>query len=92
MAGSEGGRKQREEGGSAAPLFAEVVDGLNDLAAEELRALGADLLSAAPDGLRFVHDAPYRLCRQARLVSAVYRELRFAVPRPKALLGDEAMR
>lgn len=65
---------------------------MEDLAQRELRALGASSLAQASDGLRLTHDDPYGLCREVRTVSALYRELRFAVPRPKALLGDEAVR
>lgn len=76
----------------AVPLFAEVVGGLEDLARAELSSLGATSLEAGRDGLRLAHAAPFELVRELRLVSSVYRELRFAVPRPKALLGDQALR
>ena len=74
------------------PLFAEVVGGLEDLAKKELRKHGAEALEPSRDGLRLRHVEPFELCENLRLVASVYRELRFAVPRPKALLGDEALR
>ena len=73
-------------------LFAEVVEGLEDLASRELRSLGAKSLSPTRSGLRLQHEAPLHLAAEVRSVSALYLELRFEVPRPKALLGDEAMR
>jgi tRNA (guanine6-N2)-methyltransferase len=76
----------------AALHVADVVVGIEDLAAAELRALGASAVSPARGEVGFEHARVAEVLRRSRLVSAVYRPLRFDVPRPKALLGDAAFR
>lgn len=71
--------------------FAEVVAGIEDLAAVELAELGGTAIEPGDGGLRFVHRHPAALT-DSGMLAAVYRELRYAVPRPKALLGDAAAR
>ena len=73
-------------------LFAEVVGGLEELSTAELLAAGAKELEPVRGGLRFTHHDPGSLIELLRSVSGLFRELRFAVPRPKALLGDQALR
>ena len=77
--------------GATGTYFAEVVKGIEDLAAVELEELGAADVRPGDGGLRLRHERPSDLL-DARMVAAVYRELRFAVSRPKALLGDAAAR
>lgn len=85
-----------QEQGRAAPAgerwFAELVPGLEAPARAELQRLGARRLEPVADGVRFEAAQPARLVREARLVAAFYLALDFAVPRPKALLGDAAFR
>lgn len=71
--------------------FAEVVKGIEDLASAELAELGALDVTQGDGGVRLRHPRASRLLG-AGMVSAVYRELRFDVSRPKALLGDAAAR
>lgn len=71
--------------------FAEVVSGIEDMAAAEIAELGGSTIEPGDGGLRFRHTRPAELLK-AGMLSAVYRESRFAVPRPKALLGDAAVR
>lgn len=62
--------------------FAQVAGGLEDLAAEELRALGAEEVRAFPRGLEFRcnQEALYRINYRARLISRVLAPLaRFEV-------------
>jgi len=71
---------------------ADVVRGLEGLARDELVELGATVMATTDGEVRFSHPRPERVLARSRLVSAVYRSLEFAVPRPKALLGDAAFR
>ncbi|HET8986218.1 MAG TPA: methyltransferase [Trueperaceae bacterium] len=71
--------------------FAEVVSGIEDMAVVELAELGGVGVEPGDGGLRLRHPRPAALM-EAGMVAAVYRELRFDVPRPKALLGDAAAR
>lgn len=71
--------------------FAELIPGLEQIATAELRRLGAVRLRPAADGVRFEADQILRVAA-ARTVAALYLSLTFAVPRPKALLGDAAQR
>jgi len=75
-----------------ARYVADVVTGLEDLAAGELRRLGAAAVAPGRGEVRFDHDRVGRVLRRSRLVSAVFLALAFDVPRPKALLGDAAFR
>jgi 23S rRNA G2445 N2-methylase RlmL len=61
------------------------------MAVVELTEAGAAAIEPGDGGLRVRHPRPGALL-EAGMVGAVYRELRFAVPRPKALLGDAAAR
>mgnify|MGYP000859774416 FL=1 len=79
-------------GVSARPYVADVVGGLEDLAAAELRRLGAAAVREGRGEVAFAHADVGRVLRGARIVSAVYAALTFDVPRPKALLGDAAFR
>lgn len=71
--------------------FAELTKGLEDVGAKELGRLGASGMQRVADGVRFEARDTSRLVK-ARTVQALYRSLRFDVPRPKALLGDAALR
>jgi len=71
--------------------FAEVVAGIEDLATAELAELGAVDCTPGDGGVRLRHPRSSELLG-AGMVSALYRELRFDVSRPKALLGDAAAR
>lgn len=82
---------RREARGEAADWFVELVPGTEDVAERELRRLGATRLDTTPGGA-LVAGCPAPKLVGARTVAAVYRRLTFAVPRPKALLGDEAFR
>ncbi|HZW27206.1 MAG TPA: THUMP domain-containing class I SAM-dependent methyltransferase [Trueperaceae bacterium] len=77
---------------ASARFVADVVTGLEDLAAEELRRLGAAPVAPGRGEVRFDHGQVGAVLRRSRLASAVYRALFFDVPRPKALLGDAAHR
>jgi tRNA (guanine6-N2)-methyltransferase len=71
----------------------EVISGLEDQAEREIRSRlkGVDVIGRPRDGrisIRYRGD-PRRL-DDLRSVVAVYRVVRFAVPRPKALLGHES--
>jgi hypothetical protein len=67
------------------------VSGIEDMAVVELAELGGAGIEPGDGGLRLRHARPAALL-EAGMVVAVYRELRFEVPRPKALLGDAAVR
>jgi SAM-dependent methyltransferase len=90
-----GRRTTRGSGAPAEAFEAEVLPGLAPFAADELRATGhADV--AAPrgdpqraDAVRFTWRGARAPLDALRTVTSVQRSLRFAVPRPKALLGDE---
>ncbi len=76
----------------SASYVADVVAGLEDLAAAELRRLGATSVAPGRGEVRFGHADVHRVLGRSRLSSAVYAALTFAVPRPRALLGDAAFR
>lgn len=82
---------QRKSDGSE-HYFAELVPGLEEFGVSELKRLGAGRLLRAGDGVRFAASANLQSVLRASTVSAFYRSVTFAVPRPKAILGDEAMR
>ncbi len=70
----------------------EVAEGLVPLARRELTDVGVRVLGERPDGLRVAWAGPLERLLSLRLAAAVYRRLDFAVPRPKALLGDASFR
>lgn len=61
------------------------------MASVEIAELGGTAIEPGDGGLRLRHPRPTALLR-AGMVASVYREVRFEVPRPKALLGDAAAR
>lgn len=67
------------------------MPGLEDVATAELKRRGARNVRQAAGGALFTAAEPGRVL-QARTVAAFYLPLAFAVPRPKALLGDAAFR
>lgn len=74
---------------------AEVVEGLEALARDEIRArLGdrARLARPAPGAVRFDYAGDLGSLLRLRTVLAVSLVRHFAVPRPRALLGDEHLR
>ncbi len=76
----------------AGHYFAELVPGLEEFGRAELKRLGAGRLDRAGDGVRFAAPANLASVLRARTVTAFYRSVTFAVPRPKGILGDQAMR
>ncbi|MDZ7800886.1 MAG: methyltransferase [Trueperaceae bacterium] len=82
----------------AQPMEAEVLPGLAPFARTELEALpGASVAAAgrdpaADDAVPFEWTGDWAPLDRLRTVTAVNRMLRFAVPRPKALLGDAPFR
>ena len=90
-AGGRPGRPPQRSPASGDRYFAEVVSGIEDMAAAEIAELGGVAVEPGDGGLRFVHGSP-AVVLDAGMLAAVYRELRFEVPRPKALLGDAAAR
>ena len=72
---------------------AELMAGLEDVAARELAALPLGLSRPAhrlrPGFLRFSYDGDPAALSQLRSVIAVYRIHHFDIPRPKALLGHQ---
>lgn len=68
-----------------------MVGGIEDMAVVEIAELGGVAIEPGDGGVRLLHPRPTALLR-AGMLAAVYRELRFAVPRPKALLGDAAVK
>jgi tRNA (guanine6-N2)-methyltransferase len=73
-------------------LEVEVLAGLADLAGAEVERLGGNVVSEADTALRVDWAGDLRTLRSLRLAVAVYLVERFDVPRPKALLGDQALR
>jgi tRNA (guanine6-N2)-methyltransferase len=72
-----------------------VPEGLEAIARDELRSLGRDarLLPDSPPGvLRISYTGDLRRLLQLRSVTSAAIVQRFAVPRPKALLGDAQFR
>lgn len=70
----------------------EVLSGLADLAGAEVERLGGRVVSEADTALRVDWAGDLRTLLSLRLAVAVYVIERFDVPRPKALLGDQALR
>lgn len=75
---------------------ADVVEGLEAIAADELRRrLGQDASlqpSPRPGVVPFDYSGPLVALLQLKTIQSVYLVLRFAVPRPRALLGDQHFR
>lgn len=77
---------------------ADVVEGLEDIARDELRRLFGDRLAfrgagdAAPGALRFAYAGDLGALFAPRTILAVNLVAHFPVPRPRALLGDQHFR
>ncbi|MCS7060456.1 MAG: methyltransferase domain-containing protein [Anaerolineae bacterium] len=79
---------------------ADVAEGLEEIAREELRnKLGRQVTVRQPPAaqalrgiVQFTHTGDLRALTTLKTVQAVFVVKRFAVPRPKALLGDEHFR
>lgn len=72
---------------------ADVVEGLESIARDEIkRRLGCDARSVAPGRLQFTFDGDLGRLATLKVALSVYLTQRFAVPRPKALLGDQHLR
>jgi len=69
----------------------EVLEGLVDLARDEVEGAGMTVLGEHADGLT-VRVLRTDALTGLRLATAVYRRLDFDVPRPRALLGDQHFR
>ena len=83
-------RKDRRQPPAGAGLYeAAILPGLAPFATRELDRLGARLLGSEEDSLRFSYSGDEERLNRLRRVTALYRVLQFAVPRPKALLGHE---
>ncbi len=77
----------------ASQLVAETTIGLEDVARDEIVAhTRAIAFIVAPGEVRFSPTGDPRRALQLRAVQAVYSSAAFAVPRPKALLGDAHFR
>lgn len=73
--------------------LAEIVRGIEPLARKEIeQALRPTHVAPDRDGLRFEWHGDERKLRALSLTQSVSRVLRFDVPRPKALLGDQHFR
>ena len=71
----------------------DVLGGLEQSAKNELSQLGNTNITQIKDGaLNFTFKGDIQELKKLRTVTAVYATLNFAVPRPKALLGDENQR
>ena len=99
--GTEGGGKGGgTRGGNGAKVgtevgtefIADVVEGLEEVARVELATIGARAVQAAEGGLRFSFRGTATRLAALTTVQAVSLALRFDVPRPKSLLGDEHFR
>jgi 23S rRNA G2445 N2-methylase RlmL len=76
-------------------IEASVHRGIEDMAAREIRMfLERNAVHAAPQAgvIRFVFRGHLQELLRLRTVSSPYLVLRFVVPRPKALLGDQHLR
>jgi SAM-dependent methyltransferase len=90
-----GGKAAKKRGHSVegAQFEAEVLPGLEPIAAAELAKLaGVGGVKPSSGAVGFRYAGPLAALARLRTVVAVYRVLAFAVPRPKALLGDEHFR
>lgn len=74
------------------PVEIEVLSGLADLAGAEVARLGGTVVSESDTALRVDWAGDLRALLSLRLAVAVYAVEPFDVPRPKALLGDQALR
>lgn len=75
------------------PLVAETAIGLEDVARDEIAAhTRAIAFIVAPGEVRFSPTGDPRRALELRTVQSVYSSAAFAVPRPKALLGDAHFR
>lgn len=72
---------------------ADILEGLEPFAVEELRGRFGDAISLKrsprPDAIGFDYSGPLDDLLNLRSVVAVYRVRSFAVPRPKAILGHQ---
>lgn len=102
---SHPGRKPRSKPAKAAvreqpatrPIYrleAEVVEGLEAIAAEEIsrRFPTATIDGQGRGAIRFSYRGDLKALERLRMVQAVYLVAYHAVPRPKALLGDQHFR
>lgn len=72
---------------------AECVEGLEDLLADEVRQLhGATIVAHSRGAVQFSFAGNVGNLHTLKLAQAVYALYSFAVPRPKALLGDQHFR
>ncbi len=74
---------------------ADVVEGLEAIAADEIRRLFASRAQVKPSrkgAVPFTYSGDFRDLHSLKTVQAVYRVSQFQIPRPKALLGDTNIR
>lgn len=76
------------------PLFeAEIVEGIEALAENELRQMReVQIVSRGRGAVQFTYAGNLRRLQALKLTQAIYAVQPFAVPRPKALLGDQHFR
>lgn len=76
------------------PLFeAEIVEGIEALAENELRQMReVQIVSRGRGAVQFTYAGNLRRLQSLKLTQAIYAVQPFAVPRPKALLGDQHFR
>lgn len=87
------GGKKYSQSVAGAQFEAEVLPGLEPIAAAELSQFaGVGALRPSAGAVGFSYAGPLAALAQLDTVVAVYRVLTFIVPRPKALLGDEHFR
>ncbi len=71
----------------------DVLEGLEQTAKNELSKLGSVVVNKVKNGtLNFTFKGKMKELKQLRTVITVYAQLYFAIPRPKAFLGDENQR
>jgi 23S rRNA G2445 N2-methylase RlmL len=71
----------------------DVVEGIETIARDEIkRRLGCDARQVAPGRLQFTFDGDIGRLETLQTALAAYVVQRFAVPRPRALLGDQHLR
>ena len=83
--------RPRSGGGAGTAFEAEVLPGLEPYARAEIEAAGGQVDRVGEGEIGFTSERWDALSRLRRTV-AVYRRLRFDVPRPKSLLGDRDFR
>lgn len=73
---------------------AEVIEGLEAIAQDEVkrRLRGARVVGSDAGEIQFSYAESFADLANLKTVQAVYRLLRFPIPRPKALLGDQYFR